>query len=506
MGDEDEGAAERLERFEQDICRVDVQMVRRLVQNQRVRRPQEHARHREARPLAPGEDAYRLVDVVFRKEEAAQDVPDRGHHVHRRSGGERLVDGERRVEPGRFVLREVLRVDPVADGPLAAVGRLRPREHPHEGRLAGAVWTDQGEAVAALDMKIHAAEHANVAVGLRGVAQLDYRASAPRARGKGEVHLLPFGRHFDWCDLLQHLDPALDLLRLGRLVAKAVDEELYPGDVLVLLLLRGPEPGDPRVAIRQVGAVGARIRVKGTEIDVGDGGDDGIEEVAVVRHEDHRVRVLDQELLQPVPRLEVEVVRRLVEEQQPRPGEQELGERDAHLPAAREVLGRAVEVLRRKAEAAQHGVHLRLDTVTVAMRERFLRLRVAMEQLVVRVAGYRGVRKLPFQVLHFGLERQQRREGERRLVPERPSRVGQSVLRQVADRQAGRAYDLSGVQLHLTGQHPEQRRLSGAVRAAEADALTWLHLPGDAVEQHAVRERLVKARYLYHAGSTRPVR
>ncbi len=50
--------------------------------------------------------------------------------------------------------------------------------------------------------------------------------------------------------------------------------------------------------------------------------------------EDDGVRVVGEIFLQPVARLEIEMVRRFVEEQQARTSEQKLRQRDAHLPAA----------------------------------------------------------------------------------------------------------------------------------------------------------------------------
>ena len=82
--------------------------------------------------------------------------------------------------------------------------------------------------------------------------------------------------------------------------------------------------------------------------------------------------------------------------------------------------------------------------------------------------------------------------------------VGEAVLRQVADRQVGRLDDAAGVRLVEPGQHLEQRRLAGAVRPAQADAIAVADLPGDVVEQRAVAEGLGEVRELDHAsGSTR---
>ena len=81
-------------------------------------------------------------------------------------------------------------------------------------------------------------------------------------------------------------------------------------------------------------------------------------------------------------------------------------------------------------------------------------------------------------------------EGERHLVDERPARVLEAVLREVADRQAGGLDDAAAVGLVEAGEHPEQRRLAGAVRAGKADAIAVGDLPGHVVEQHALAERL----------------
>ena len=158
--------------------------------------------------------------------------------------------------------------------------------------------------------------------------------------GKREVDPLALGRHLDRHDLLEQLDPALHLRRLGRLVAEPVDEHLDARDFLVLLALRLAQPLEHRVALLDVLAVVADVVGQLAQVEIGDARDDRVEEVAVVRDEDDRVRIGAEILLEPVARLEIEVVGRLVEQQQVRTAEQQLGERDAHLPAAGERLAR----------------------------------------------------------------------------------------------------------------------------------------------------------------------
>ena len=97
----------------------------------------------------------------------------------------------------------------------------------------------------------------------------------------------------------------------------------------------------PRLALAQVVRVVAGVLRQRAQVDLDDASRDRVEEVAVVRDQDDRSRVLDEVLLEPVARVEVEVVRGLVQQQQLGPAQQQLGQRDAHLPAARERLGRA---------------------------------------------------------------------------------------------------------------------------------------------------------------------
>ena len=73
-----------------------------------------------------------------------------------------------------------------------------------------------------------------------------------------------------------------------------------------------------------------------------------VEQVAVVADHDHGVRIAREVILQPERAFEIEIVGRLVEQQQIGLGEQHGRERDPHAPAAGEF--RAGPLLRRRAE------------------------------------------------------------------------------------------------------------------------------------------------------------
>jgi hypothetical protein len=70
--------------------------------------------------------------------------------------------------------------------------------------------------------------------------------------------------------------------------------------------------------------------------------------------------------------------------------EQQLGEGDAHLPAAREFSGRLVEVLDGKAQAAEDLARTGVELVAAQALEAVLRMSVVLEQAVELGAGLCG--------------------------------------------------------------------------------------------------------------------
>ena len=96
---DDERAAVVDEGVQQHVLRVDVEVVRRLVEEQRVGRTQQHPRDGQARPLAARQDADPLVGVVAREQEPAEDVADHRDHLGRRARRQRLVHRQGR-DPG----------------------------------------------------------------------------------------------------------------------------------------------------------------------------------------------------------------------------------------------------------------------------------------------------------------------------------------------------------------------------------------------------------------------
>src|SRR6202012_5124575 len=211
-------------------------------------------------------------------------------------------------------------------------------EYANQRGFACAVHTNQRDAIAAVDGEIHSLQDLLGPVVFREIAHLDDASAGCRRLREGEVNHRLFLRQLDALDLIQLLDAALDLLGLRRLIAKAVDEGLQMLDVLALVAPGGFELRATLLLLLQIAFVVTVIDVESLVPYLDDFGDGDIEEIAIVRDEDVAVGITVQVVLKPVACLEVEMVGRLIEQQQTRFCQQELGEGDAHLPSAGELL------------------------------------------------------------------------------------------------------------------------------------------------------------------------
>ena len=208
------------------------------------------------------------------------------------------------------------------------------------------------------------------AVALGDILEFGHNAPAGLGLRESEVDGLLVRRNLDALDLFQLLDAALNLLGLRRLVAEAVDEGFQLLDALALI-------GDRRRPVesrRSLFCCEIFFVVAGVEVNAACSrfrrcGHGDVEKIAVVRDQHEGERILQQILLEPVAGFEIEVVGGLVEQQQVRLFEQQLGQRDAHLPAAGEFLGAARPVFLPEAQTVQHRAHLRFDGVAVARVE-----------------------------------------------------------------------------------------------------------------------------------------
>ncbi len=193
----------------------------------------------------------------------------------------------------------------------------------------------------------------------------------PLGLGCGKLKWMDFllGRNLDALDALQLLDAALHLLGLGGLVAEAGDEGFELADPVLLVFVGGLKLRAALGLLLFVAGEAAGVEVQPLVPQLGDFAHGDVEEVAVVGDQDEGVGVGGEIAFEPVAGFQVEMIGGLVEKEDVGLGEEQLGEGDAHLPAAGELLGAALPIALGEAEAGKDGAGLGFDAVAVAGAE-----------------------------------------------------------------------------------------------------------------------------------------
>ncbi|CPH55029.1 Uncharacterised protein [Burkholderia pseudomallei] len=374
-----------------------------------------------------------------------------------------------------LVLGEIADREPAAGAQLARQRRERARERLDERRLALAVRAEQADALAVLDRQRDALDDRDFAAVVRAVAAAhvfhhEHRVRRGIGRAEFEREWRSDVRGRDPLHLLERLHPALRLLRLRRLRLEAVDEALQMRNRLLLLfvcaLLQFELLRAQHFELRVVAAVTLHLAILEMQRHVAD----GVEEFAIVRDDDERARIAMQPVFEPDDRVEIQVVRRLVEQQQIRAAHQRLREIQAHAPAAREARDGLARLREREAEPEQQRLGARGRGVAVGVRER--RVRVGLGCAVVRGGRLRDAR----------LDRAQRGVAVQCVV-ERAALDGGRFLRHVRDAPCRRHREVARVRVQLAAQYREERRFAGAVRADEARLLAGIQRERGRVEE-----------------------
>ena len=196
-----------------------------------------------------------------------------------------------------------------------------------------------------------------------------------------------------------------------------------------------------------------------------------------------RAGVAGQVLFEPLHAFGVEVVGRLVEQQQVGFGQQQFAQRDAAALTAGQVRHRLVG---RRAAQRVHGLlQLRVEVPRVGVVQILLQPAHFLHQLVGVVGGHQlgdlveaveldlDLAQTLFHVAANGLLLVQRR-----------------LLLQDADAGAGGQERLAVVRLVQTGHDPQDARLAGAVRADDTDLGAREEAQRDVVQDHLVAVRL----------------
>ena len=371
-----------------------------------------------------------------------------------------------------LVLGEVADVQRLGFLALAALLGDGAGQQLDQRRFAGAVAAEQADAAAGAQRHADVVDDLAVDVAGRGFFDAEQRVGQggrlAEAEMEGRIDV-GGGDHFH---AFQRLDPALRLAGLGGLGLEALDEAGQVGDFALLRFvgrLLGGEPGGAGAFVVGIAAAGQR---QALEVDGEDLADHGVEEIAVVRNQQQRRRRVLQPAFEPEHGVEVEVVGRLVEQQQVGAAGQGAGEVEAHPPAAGEIGHRAREIGVGEAEAVQHFGDAGLGRIAADFA-------VAGVQVADRLAvalGF-GFDQFAFDAAQFDVAVEHEIEGG----------IGQGrrFLGDAGDVPAGRHFDIAGFGVQFVGEQREEAGFAAAVGADDADLPAGVELDGGVDDQRA---------------------
>ena len=133
---------------------------------------------------------------------------------------------------------------------------------------------------------------------------------------------------------VQHLDPALDLLALGSLVPEALDELLRALDLGLLTLEGSLKLLDLQPSLILIEGIVSAVACEFCIEEFVDLIDRIIQKALVVADNQQRTFEGLEEVFQPEPGLDIQIVGRLVKHHQVRALAEHLGKRNAHLISA----------------------------------------------------------------------------------------------------------------------------------------------------------------------------
>mmetsp|Transcript_58812 Transcript_58812/g.144165 ORF Transcript_58812/g.144165 Transcript_58812/m.144165 type:complete len:786 (-) Transcript_58812:478-2835(-) len=485
-------------------ARAQVEVVGRLVEHQQVGGRHHHRAERHARLLPAREVLELLVHAVALEEELPQERADLlvlhapvGSVLHRLE--HRLL----KIKHVRLVLFIVGYRNVVPpQGNLPLIRLLLAHNKPQERTLPAPIRPQEGHTLPLLHVELHVTkQHTFPPLLLVPVPDPRRRHDGvpiTHARGGREPEAQGLARGGGLLDPLVrgHLFVKLLLprgrLRRLRATLEAVDPVLLGLDLLHLRVVRRL-PGLAALLLElQEARVVAVVALRLAALHIDDLVANAVQELTIVRHDNHGDLLVDEELLHPLDALEVEVIGRLVEQQQVGLRQEDLAQPDTHLPAPREGRHKRVPLLGRE----PHQVH---DLLNLGLQHRNLHaIRAALEVLhavelalhLVRVvlAALEDLIEVVKLLHHLRLLDEDRLQ----LLLERPreNKVVNELLAQERDPEVGAALDhLASRRLELPVHDAQLRRLPAAVGPHEAHAVARLHAPG------APRAHLLVAEY-----------
>ena len=335
VADQNDGPGIGGERFDQGLSAFDVEVVRRFVEDQHMWRVKRGQQQRKPR-LLPARQLTNRRFCLFGHQTKSRQTRAPFRRCFVRPFAPQVI--KRRVLYHKLVN---LMLGKIADAQFGGFGKtpahqVQPvRQKLGQCRFALAVFAQQGDAVILVNAQVHPPQDLGALIAGRAALDIDNGGREVFWVGKFKAPQCSLLRRGDGLQLGQHLDPRLRLPRLVRLVPKAVHVRLKMRAAGLLLFRHcliqskafGPLAGE--LIVRAL--VEGQLAI----FEMQDRRDRPVQKAAVVTDDQNRVRVFGQIAFQPKRAFEVEIVCRLVQQQQIRLCKKHRGQGNAHPPATR---------------------------------------------------------------------------------------------------------------------------------------------------------------------------
>ena len=477
-------------------------MVCRLVQNQQIHLVVHHHAQPQTALLPAGEDGNRLEHVLSR--EIVQGQP-----VSRGRGGEVPVGRNAVVHQIPVRMRELHHLRQIGNPGLrgdtnpAFVRVLLSHDDFQQRGFARAVVPDQGNPFAPLNPEADAVKECLCPVGLRQLAEGQRLVPVKFGGGKAGVQLAPLYRSGRDAHPLNPLfDGKRPLVQQFRIMfvhlpgglAQTADFRLFllitAGLLLFLPLL-----------FQRVKAVVSAVGTRFAVLKLNHAANRLVQKIAVMGDGQDRARKTLQIRLQPLRSAKVQMVRRLIQQQNLRILQNQPPQVDAGFFPAGEALEELPALCVRDGKAVGDLVHLYVRVIAAQTPETFRQGVVAAQQLFPALPGLHA----PFQLFHLtGQFAQTRKRGAQHVFHGKFRRIDRNLGDQ-PDPASRRERQLPGIVIQFPGQDFEQRGLSGPVAAQKPHPFPLFNLKGQAVQQrlpHLKGFYQVFALYLNHVART----
>ncbi len=192
---------------------------------------------------------------------------------------------------------------------------------------------------------------------------------------------------------------------------------------------------------------------------------------------------MQQIRFKPVAGFEIKMVGRFVEQQQVRLRQQQLGQRDTHLPTAGKLSRVSCPVFLAKAEAIEHRANLRVERVTVMHAKVAQYALIAFGDLVIFTRSRIEFAHLVGELFHLHFQRLQPTEHGHTFFEDGAAFETQAILRQIAEGSVFCRRDGAVVERLDAAQDFQQCGFAGTVGAHQSHAVVGRDEPIQIVEQ-----------------------